>query len=250
MARGALGALLGLLRKSAGRDSDALTDADLVERFARERDAAAFEVLVQRFGPMVFGVCRRILEGVSHSRTRVRSRADRRNSSAVAAGPPRTSPATCSARGRRVVTLWLASRPDEPLLSLALRCAPQCGSFPNSHPTGDRIAYSLSRIRATTAQPPHCHVWPLCIAPGPRCCPCPYRTPARPVAPTRCRYANAASGFSRNCVTCTPNAPGSRWSSPFRMPRHYWRESRRMMHRSGSTSPHHWPQRTPRAPRD
>ncbi len=65
MARSAIGTLIQLLRKSAaGRDIDTLSDAHLLERFAVARDAAAFEILVQRFGPMVFGVCRRILGDV------------------------------------------------------------------------------------------------------------------------------------------------------------------------------------------
>jgi RNA polymerase sigma factor (sigma-70 family) len=38
-----------------------LTEADLWERYARERDEAAFAALVRRHGPMVLGVCRRIL---------------------------------------------------------------------------------------------------------------------------------------------------------------------------------------------
>jgi RNA polymerase sigma factor (sigma-70 family) len=38
-----------------------LSDGQLLERFAARRDEAAFEILVQRHGPMVLGVCRRIL---------------------------------------------------------------------------------------------------------------------------------------------------------------------------------------------
>jgi RNA polymerase sigma factor (sigma-70 family) len=38
-----------------------LTDADLLERFRGQRDPAAFEALVSRHGPMVLGVCRRML---------------------------------------------------------------------------------------------------------------------------------------------------------------------------------------------
>jgi RNA polymerase sigma factor (sigma-70 family) len=40
---------------------DGLTDADLLTRFADNRDEAAFEVLVWRHGPMVYGLCRRLL---------------------------------------------------------------------------------------------------------------------------------------------------------------------------------------------
>lgn len=41
--------------------SGVVTDAHLLERFVRERDEAAFELLMWRHGPMVFGVCQRIL---------------------------------------------------------------------------------------------------------------------------------------------------------------------------------------------
>ena len=40
---------------------DGLTDADLLARFADNRDEAAFEVLVWRHGPMVYSLCRRLL---------------------------------------------------------------------------------------------------------------------------------------------------------------------------------------------
>lgn len=42
-------------------DPDPRADGDLLERFASRRDEAAFEALVQRHGPMVLGVCRRVL---------------------------------------------------------------------------------------------------------------------------------------------------------------------------------------------
>jgi RNA polymerase sigma factor (sigma-70 family) len=38
-----------------------LTDSQLLERFARQHEAAAFEVLVRRHGPMVLRVCQRVL---------------------------------------------------------------------------------------------------------------------------------------------------------------------------------------------
>src|SRR5262245_39043259 len=37
------------------------SDAQLLGQFARHRDEAAFEALVQRHGPMVLSVCRRVL---------------------------------------------------------------------------------------------------------------------------------------------------------------------------------------------
>jgi RNA polymerase sigma factor (sigma-70 family) len=37
------------------------SDAQLLKRFADHRDETAFEALVKRFGPMVLGVCRRVL---------------------------------------------------------------------------------------------------------------------------------------------------------------------------------------------
>src|SRR5438093_9049398 len=43
------------------RDAVGLADNALVERFLTRRDEAAFEALVRRHGPMVLGVCRRIL---------------------------------------------------------------------------------------------------------------------------------------------------------------------------------------------
>ena len=38
-----------------------LTDAHLLERYVRDGDEAAFEVLAWRHGPMVLSVCRRVL---------------------------------------------------------------------------------------------------------------------------------------------------------------------------------------------
>src|SRR5262245_36683122 len=40
---------------------EAPTDADLLARLARERDASAFAALVERHGPLVWRVCRRLL---------------------------------------------------------------------------------------------------------------------------------------------------------------------------------------------
>jgi RNA polymerase sigma factor (sigma-70 family) len=43
------------------------TDRHLLLRFVRDRDEAAFAVLVKRYGPMVLGVCRRILTQVEEA---------------------------------------------------------------------------------------------------------------------------------------------------------------------------------------
>ncbi len=37
------------------------TDRELLTRFLERREAAVFEAIVQRHGPMVWGVCRRVL---------------------------------------------------------------------------------------------------------------------------------------------------------------------------------------------
>src|SRR5262249_33860875 len=38
-----------------------ITDGDLVEAFVAKGDEACFEVLLHRYGPMVYGVCKRVL---------------------------------------------------------------------------------------------------------------------------------------------------------------------------------------------
>lgn len=57
----ALGALVGIVPRLRHALHATTSDADLLDRFVSERDAAAFEALVRRHGPMVFAVCRRIL---------------------------------------------------------------------------------------------------------------------------------------------------------------------------------------------
>src|SRR5688572_19045998 len=54
--------LAARIRRIAPPGVEALTDAELVGRYAELRDAAAFEVLVWRHGPMVWATCRRILQ--------------------------------------------------------------------------------------------------------------------------------------------------------------------------------------------
>src|SRR5258708_4875120 len=41
---------------------DSASDGELLQRFLACRDEAAFEALAQRHGPMVLGVCQRILQ--------------------------------------------------------------------------------------------------------------------------------------------------------------------------------------------
>jgi RNA polymerase sigma factor (sigma-70 family) len=54
--------LIRSLHKLAGPpDSERLRDEHLLERFVNGRDQAAFELLMWRHGPMVLGVCRRVL---------------------------------------------------------------------------------------------------------------------------------------------------------------------------------------------
>src|SRR5437868_2249824 len=59
MAHAQLSLVLRHLRKLAG-DGKA-TDRQLLHRFAAQHEEAAFEMLVERHGPAVLGLCRRIL---------------------------------------------------------------------------------------------------------------------------------------------------------------------------------------------
>ncbi len=62
MASGHIGSVLRRLRALLGADCAAgPTDGELLRRYVTARDEAAFEALLRRHGPMVLGVCRRLL---------------------------------------------------------------------------------------------------------------------------------------------------------------------------------------------
>src|SRR5580704_8949003 len=61
MTNGRIETVLRHVRRLAARDAESTPDGALLERFLADRDEAAFETLVRRHGPMVLGVCRRVL---------------------------------------------------------------------------------------------------------------------------------------------------------------------------------------------
>jgi RNA polymerase sigma factor (sigma-70 family) len=61
MSAGPMNQILRHLRSILRDETDALPDAQLLARFLSRRDESAFETLLHRHGPMVLGVCRRIL---------------------------------------------------------------------------------------------------------------------------------------------------------------------------------------------
>src|SRR5262245_44782 len=56
-----LSAVTRYVRRLAERDTRALSDRQLLDRFTRDQAEAAFTELVRRYGPMVLAVCRRAL---------------------------------------------------------------------------------------------------------------------------------------------------------------------------------------------
>ncbi len=61
MARRKLSDVVRYLHHIAGADDAGLSDGELLERYVRHRDEAAFELLLWRHGTLVFNVCRRLL---------------------------------------------------------------------------------------------------------------------------------------------------------------------------------------------
>jgi len=62
MANNQMSEVLQHLRRAALlRDGAGLTDGQLLEDYLRRREEAALAALVRRHGPMVWGVCRRVL---------------------------------------------------------------------------------------------------------------------------------------------------------------------------------------------
>lgn len=62
MASTPLSPVLRYIRKVVDLPASAqLTDSQLLDRFVRHRNEAAFSALVERHGPMVMGICRRLL---------------------------------------------------------------------------------------------------------------------------------------------------------------------------------------------
>src|SRR5690242_7780909 len=55
------GAVRHLRTLVSADDGTGEADGELLERFIRRQDESAFELLVRRHGPMVLGVCRRVL---------------------------------------------------------------------------------------------------------------------------------------------------------------------------------------------
>ena len=65
MATGQMNSVIRHLRRATLlRDGGGMTDGQLLGCFIDRQDEAAFEALVRRHGPMVLGVCRRVLGNV------------------------------------------------------------------------------------------------------------------------------------------------------------------------------------------
>jgi RNA polymerase sigma factor (sigma-70 family) len=134
--------VLGTLRRLAGPGgANDLSDADLLERFRARHEEAAFTLLVERHGPMVLGVCRRVLGNVHDAEEAFqatflvfvrRASAIRKQASLASwlygvayrvAAKARARAAARRARERQAVTARPASGPPDALADLELRAA-------------------------------------------------------------------------------------------------------------------------------
>src|SRR5215510_4537370 len=61
MSKGPMHALARFIRKVAFADAVGVSDANLLHAYAAGNDEDAFAALVKRHGPMVLGVCNRLL---------------------------------------------------------------------------------------------------------------------------------------------------------------------------------------------
>lgn len=61
--------VLAYLRRLVGAAATDSSDAELLERFAEQRDEAAFEALLRRHGPLVWNVCRLYRTGANEPGT-------------------------------------------------------------------------------------------------------------------------------------------------------------------------------------
>src|SRR5438552_2580859 len=71
MANTHLGAVVRHIRRLRARDAGGRSDGELIAAFSARNDQAAFAGLVERYAPLVLGVCRRLLgvkEGTVWSR--------------------------------------------------------------------------------------------------------------------------------------------------------------------------------------
>src|SRR5438105_5220489 len=117
--------LLYRVARAVRPEASQLPDAELVHRFAQSRDPAAFELLLWRHGPMVWGVCRRLLAHTQDAEDAfqatflalARGAATIGERGAVAAWLYRvalyTSLAARKARRRRAVREWAMPEPPE-----------------------------------------------------------------------------------------------------------------------------------------
>lgn len=119
--------LLYRLTHAAARGAGAVSDADLVARYGRDGDRAAFELLLWRHGPAVWGVCRRVLGATPDAEDAFQAvfLALARRAGAIADGRAvpawlhrvaiRTATAIQTARGRRLARERPTADPPHPV---------------------------------------------------------------------------------------------------------------------------------------